>query len=49
MMTSTGRQEHDYRYLAHQHKLCGITNLIYGTDGEIALEMGFERIFPIES
>lgn len=49
MMTSTGRQEHDYRNLANQLKLCGITNLIYGTDGEIALEMGFERIFPIES
>lgn len=49
MMTSTGRTEQDYRYLAYQMKSCGITNLIYGTDGELALEKGFEAIYPIEN
>ena len=48
MMTSTGRQEQDYRYLANQLKACGINRLIYGTDGELALEMGFESTYPIE-
>ena len=48
MMTSTGRQEQDYRYLATQLKSCGIKHLIYGTDGELALEMGLESVYPIE-
>ena len=48
-MTSTSRTEQDYRYLAHQIKSCGITNMIYGTDGELALEKGFEAIYPIET
>lgn len=48
MMTSTGRQEHDYMYLANQLKTCGINRLVYGTDGEFALEKGFEGVFPIE-
>lgn len=48
MMTSTGRQTHDYMYMASQLKSRGISTLIYGTDGELALERGMEAIFPIE-
>ena len=42
MMTSTGRQEQDYRYLANQLKPCGIYHLSYGTDGALTPQMGFE-------
>lgn len=48
MMTSTGRQVEDYMYLANQLRSRGVTNLIYGTDGEYALEQGMEAVFPIE-
>lgn len=49
MMTSTGRKEADYNYLANQMKSSGIKNLVYGTDGELALEKGFEAVYPIET
>jgi hypothetical protein len=48
MSTSTGRQKEDYMYLANQLKANGIDKLIYGTDGELALELGMESIYPIE-
>lgn len=35
-------------YLASQLKSNGIEKLIYGKDGELALELGFEAVFPIE-
>lgn len=47
MMTSTTRNIHDYTFLARQLKSrCG-DSLIYGTDGELALETAFESTFPI--
>lgn len=49
MSTSTGRQKEDYMYLASQLKSNGIEKLIYGTDGELALELGLEAVFPIEA
>lgn len=48
MATRTGRQKEDYMYLASQLKSNGIEKLIYGTDGELPLELGFEAVFPIE-
>lgn len=48
MATSTGRQKEDCMYLASQLKSNGIEKLIYGKDGELALELGFEAVFPIE-
>lgn len=48
MSTSTGRQKEDYMYLAGQLKANGIEKMIYGTDGELALELGMEAIYPIE-
>ena len=48
MMTSTTRDETDYNYLATQLGTQGIKTLIYGTDGEYALEKGMENKFPIE-
>lgn len=35
-------------YLASQLKSNGIEKLIYGKDRELALELGFEAVFPIE-
>ena len=47
MMTSTKRNVQDYSLLASQFKSrCG-DSLIYGTDGELALETAFENVFPI--
>ena len=48
MMTSTGRQEQDFRYLANKIKYCGINRIICGADRELALKMGLESIYPIE-
>ena len=48
MSTSTCRQKDDYLYLATQLKANGVEKLIYGTDGELALELGLEAMFPIE-
>ena len=48
VMTSMTRNVDDYRYLAQQIKIfCKVETLIYGTDGEMPLEKGFEEIFPI--
>jgi hypothetical protein len=47
--TSTTRCTEDYAYLANQiKKHTGVQALIYGTDGELALEKGLEREFPID-
>ena len=48
MSTSTGRQKEDHMYIAGQLKANGIDRLIYGTDGELAIELGFETTYPIE-
>ena len=46
-MTSVRKRREDYKYLAGQlKKYCKLDALIYGTDGEPALEQGFEEIFP---
>jgi hypothetical protein len=47
VMTSMTRVTADYRFLANNIKSLGINTLIYGTDGEQALEAGFESVFPI--
>jgi hypothetical protein len=49
MMTSTTRTLQDYTYLASQLKKNGVKNLTYGTDGEVALEKGFEDVYPLEA
>ena len=46
-MTSVRKRREDYKYLAGQlKKYCKLDALIYGTDGEAPLELGFEEIFP---
>lgn len=47
MATTVSRHKNDYLYLANELKKCKLSTLIYGTDGEIALEMGMEETFPI--
>ena len=43
------KQYEDYAYLSRNLKLEGkIQSLIYGTDGEPAIEKAFEETFPIE-
>ena len=43
------REVEDYQFLANSIKRFGkITSLIYGTDGEVALEKGFENVYPID-
>ena len=47
-MTSVTKTRNDYKYLAQQLKEhCQLKTLVYGTDGEIALEQGMEDVFPI--
>ena len=47
VMTSVSRTEEDYSYLATQlREKANIETLIYGTDGELALEKGLEKTFP---
>ena len=48
MMTSCTRDEHDYQYLALNLKRHGIKTLIYGTDGELAMEKALESAFPTD-
>ena len=48
MMTSCTRDEHDYQYLASNLKRNGIKTLIYGTDGELAMEKALESAFPTD-
>ena len=40
VMTSVSKEKRDYEYLAR-------SSLLYGTDGECALESGFESVYPI--
>lgn len=47
VMMSVTKEERDYEYLARCLKAEGIDTLTYGTDGECALERGFESVFPI--
>ena len=48
-MTSVSKEKRDYEYLARSLKSEGIASLVYGTDGECALESGFESVYPIEN
>ena len=48
MSTSASRDVADYHFLASSLQKFKIKTLTYGTDGEIALEQGFENVFPIE-
>ena len=49
MATSSGKEVDDYQFLAASLKKIGkIQTLVYGTDGELALEKGFEDVFPID-
>lgn len=47
IMISMSREMEDYEYLVVNLKRKGICNLIYGIDGEIFLEIGFEKVFLI--
>ena len=47
VMTSVSKEKRDYEYLARSLKSEGIESLMYGTDGECALESGFESVYPI--
>jgi hypothetical protein len=50
MTTSSGKDVEEYQFLASALKRCGkVKSLIYGTDGEVALERGMEDVFPIDS
>lgn len=46
IMTSVTKEERDYEYMARCLKAERIQSLTYGTDGECALERGFESVFP---
>ena len=47
MATSASRDTEDYEYLASNLRQRGVKTLTYGTDGERALEQGFENVYPI--
>ncbi|KAJ7389396.1 hypothetical protein OS493_031926 [Desmophyllum pertusum] len=47
VMTSVTKEKRDYEYFARSLKSEGIESLMYGTDGECALESGFESVYPI--
>ena len=47
IMTSVTRDEGDYDYFATQLASSGVKTLVYGTDGEVAMERAFEKVFPI--
>ena len=49
VMTSVCKEKRDYEYLARSLKAEGIESLMFGTDGECALESGFESVYPIET
>lgn len=48
IMTSVTKEERDYEYMARCLKAERIDSLTFGTDGECALERGFESVFPIK-
>ena len=42
------REREDYMYVSQQLKQkASLNTLVYGTAGEIAMEQGFEEVFPI--
>ena len=47
VMTSVSKETRYYEYRARSLKSKGIESLMYGTDGECALESGFECVYPI--
>ena len=47
MMTSETRERDDYRYMASNLQSFGIKSLVYGSDSELALQLGWEDVFPI--
>ena len=49
MMTSITKDTEDYEYLAAFLSRKGVKSLTYGTDGELALEQGFENVYPINA
>ena len=49
IMTSTTKEKQDYEYMARCLKDEGVKSLAYGMDGECAMEMAFEEVFPIEN
>ena len=48
IMTSTLKEKNDYQYMVRCLKSEGVDSLVYGMDGECAMEMGFEDVFPIK-
>lgn len=48
MKTSCTKDVHDYEYLRSNLKKHGIKILTYRTNGELAMEKGFENVFPID-
>lgn len=47
-LSITSCKQQDYLFLARNLKTEGkIDSLIYGTDGEVAIEKAFEEVFPI--
>ena len=48
MISTTTRDVADYEYLASKLHSLGIHSLIYGTDGEYALEKAMENVLPFE-
>jgi len=49
LAVTTTKTADDYHYISHQLKVVGkLQTLVYGTDGEPALENAFETTFPIE-
>lgn len=49
MSTSVSRDADDYKYMATNLQSFGVKSLIYVTDRELALEKGFEEVFPVSS
>lgn len=49
IMTSTTKEKQDYEYMARCLKTEGVTSLAFGMDGECAMELGFEDVFPIHN
>ena len=46
--TSNTKETGDYSYFAHQLKQQNVNAIVFGSDGETAMEAGFEQVFPIE-
>ena len=49
LATSATREYEDYKFLAEKiSKFVAGKPIVYGTDGELAIEKAFEKEFPIE-